>query len=295
MKVELRKVGKWVKRNKLVGEVVAAKLFDGDGNLLLEGDWGVDERGEVYIRSRSKNARLSNFSRIGKDGFEFDGVYVRGLEGFLQGVKFEDEELQRECCSLVGAKAWKFGRENDKDKWKEKQVVYWKGIEYSREGDEYAALLEEFFDSVYKGMEVNRDKLLLSGDLVLDHSGSSAHDRKSKTILAHDEFIGNLNRVRSELMRELNVEVVWLGDAPLVSDAPRPQPVAKKVVKKVVAPIAQPKWKEEVLKDAMEDRMAKAVSYVKEDMEDGIEMMESIEDACHEYQVDRDALRLALR
>ena len=250
MKVELRKVGKWVKRNKLVGEVVAAKLFDGDGNLLLEGDWGVDERGEVYIRSRSKNARLSNFSRIGKDGFEFDGVYVRGLEGFLQGVKFEDEGIQKECCSLVGAKAWKFGRENDKDEWKVAQKLYWNGREMDREGDEYAVLIEEFFDAVYKGVEVNRDKLLLSGDLVLSHSNSSAHGDRKNTILAHDEFIGNLNRVRSELMRELNVEVVWLGDAPLVSDAPRPE---KKVAKKS-APIKKAKESDEEVRMIGKDK-----------------------------------------
>ena len=227
MKVELSKGGVWKKRGKVVGEVVKARLID-DGKVRLEGDWGVGDDGKVEIKSRIKNARLSNFSRIGKDGFEFDGVYVRGLEGFLQGVKFEDEEIQRENCRLVGAKAWMFGRENDKDRWKEKQVVYWKGNPMERGGMEYEVLLEEFFDSVYKGMEVNRDKLLLSGDLVLAHS-SGAKEKKD-SILSEGEFIGNLVRIRNELFRELNVEVIWVeGEAPLVSESPK---VEKEVIKK---------------------------------------------------------------
>lgn len=210
MKVEMKKVGKWVKRGKFAGEVVSSRLIDDDGKVLLEGDWGVNGKEEVYVRSRSKNARLSNFSRIGLKGFDFDGVYVRGLEGFLQGVKFEDEEMQKECCSLVGAKAWKFGRENDKDEWKKSQKLFWKGVEMEREGDEYAVLIEEFFDAVYKGVNVNRDKLLLSGDLRLSHSNSLAHGDRKNTILAHQEFIGNLNRIRDELMKELDVEIVWI-------------------------------------------------------------------------------------
>jgi hypothetical protein len=142
-------------------------------------------------------------------------------------VKFENREMQEECCSLVGAKAWMFGRNKAPD-WKVKQEVYWEGVALDREGIEYESLLEEFFDSVYKGMKVNRDKLLLSGDLVLAHS-SGAKEKKD-SILSEGEFIGNLVRVRNELMRELGVDVVWVeGEAPLVSESPK---VEKEVVKK---------------------------------------------------------------
>ena len=227
MKVELSKGGVWKKRGKVVGEVVKARLIGDNGEVRLEGDWGVGDNGKVEIKSRSKNARLSNFSRIGKDGMQWNGIYCRGLEGFLQGVKFENREMQEECCSLVGAKAWMFGRNKAPD-WKVKQVVYWKGNPMERGGMEYEVLLEEFFDSVYKGMEVNRDKLLLSGDLVLAHS-SGAKEKKD-SILSEGEFIGNLVRIRNELFRELNVEVIWVeGEAPLVSESPK---VEKEVIKK---------------------------------------------------------------
>jgi hypothetical protein len=120
-----------------------------------------------------------------------------------------------------------FGRNKAPD-WKMNQVVYWKGNPMEREGIEYEVLLEEFFDSVYKDVEVNRDKLLLSGDLVLAHS-SGAKEKKD-SILSEGEFIGNLVRIRNELFRELGVEVVWVeGEAPLVSESPK---VEKEVIKK---------------------------------------------------------------
>jgi hypothetical protein len=142
-------------------------------------------------------------------------------------VKFENREMQEECCSLVGAKAWMFGRNKAPD-WKVKQEVYWGGVALDREGIEYESLLEEFFDSVYKDENLNRDKLLLSGDLVLAHS-SGAKEKKD-SILSEGEFISNLVRIRNELFRELDVEVVWVeGEAPLVSESPK---VKKEVVKK---------------------------------------------------------------
>jgi hypothetical protein len=135
-----------------------------------------------------------------------------------------------------------FGRNKAPD-WKMNQVVYWKGNPMKREGIEYEVLLEEFFDSVYKDVEVNRDKLLLSGDLVLAHS-SGAKEKKD-SILSEGEFIGNLARIRNELMKELGVEVIWVeGEAPLVSESPK---VEKEVVKK------KRKKVEKVEKD--EDRM----------------------------------------
>lgn len=48
------------------------------------------------------SANLSNFS---PHGFVVDGVECASMEGFLQSLKFQDPEMQKHVCTLVGKKA----------------------------------------------------------------------------------------------------------------------------------------------------------------------------------------------
>lgn len=45
---------------------------------------------------------LSNFA---PHSFVFDGVKCASMEGFLQSLKFQDPEMQKHVCTLVGRKA----------------------------------------------------------------------------------------------------------------------------------------------------------------------------------------------
>lgn len=53
---------------------------------------------------------LSNFA---PHPFEFDGVQIASMEGFLQSLKFKNRDMQEHICSLVGFAAKQAGRHKD--------------------------------------------------------------------------------------------------------------------------------------------------------------------------------------
>jgi len=135
---------------------------------------------------------LSNFS---PHPFVIDGIQCSSMEGWLQSLKFSNPEMQKHICTLVGYAAKKSGKHKN---WQRNQTLYWQGVEYDRQGDEYQKLL----DRAYEAMAVNdsfRRALLASGDAVLTHSMGRTNSKE--TILTQSEFCGRLMRLR-ERMRE---------------------------------------------------------------------------------------------
>ena len=55
----------------------------------------------------------SSLSNFAPHEFEIDGVKCASMEGFLQSLKFQNPEMQKYVCSLVG-KAAKFKGKNKK-------------------------------------------------------------------------------------------------------------------------------------------------------------------------------------
>ena len=53
---------------------------------------------------------LSNFS---PHPFTIDGIECASMEGFLQGLKFKNPDMQIEICKLVGIKAKNKGRKKN--------------------------------------------------------------------------------------------------------------------------------------------------------------------------------------
>ena len=58
------------------------------------------------------SSSLSNFA---PHEFVIDGITCQSMEGFLQSLKFQDKEMQKHICTLVGKKA-KF--KGSKKNWK---------------------------------------------------------------------------------------------------------------------------------------------------------------------------------
>ena len=135
---------------------------------------------------------LSNFS---PHPFVFDGIQCSSMEGWLQSLKHSNPEMQKHICTLVGYAAKKSSKHKN---WQRNQTLYWQGVEYDRQGDEYQKLL----DRAYEAMAANdsfRRALLASGDAVLTHSMGRTNSKE--TILTQSEFCGRLMRLR-ERMRE---------------------------------------------------------------------------------------------
>ena len=137
-------------------------------------------------------ANLSNFS---PHPFVLDGVECASMEGFLQALKYSNEDMQVHVCTLVGKQAKFKGK---KKKWFRTQTLYWKGVEYKRDSQEYQDLLDRAYAALAQNTKFQK-ALLATGNSKLSHS--MGKNKISETVLTEREFVGRLTRLRSELRK----------------------------------------------------------------------------------------------
>lgn len=133
---------------------------------------------------------LSNFS---PHPFIFDGVECNSMEGFLQSLKFQNPELQKEVCKMVGKQAKFKGKEK---KWWKDQTLYWKGQPIPRHSEEYQYLLDRAFSALALNPSF-QNALLATGNAVLTHSIGKTNP--SETVLTRSEFCSRITRIRKTL------------------------------------------------------------------------------------------------
>ena len=130
---------------------------------------------------------LSNFA---PHPFEIDGVKCNSMEGFLQSLKFKSVDMQEYVCTLVGFAAKKKG---SKKNWQETQTLYWRGIEYKRDSQEYQDLLDRAYTELYKNTKF-KAALEASGKSTLTHTIGKTDP--TKTVLTVKEFCSRLTKLR---------------------------------------------------------------------------------------------------
>ena len=136
------------------------------------------------------SANLSNFS---PHVFTVDGIECNSMEGFLQSLKFQDPEMQKHVCTLVGKKAKFKGK---KKKWWKNQTLYWKGEEIPRDAERYQELLDEAFNALAQNTSFQK-ALLATQNATLTHN--IGKKKTSETVLTRQEFTSRLTRIRKEL------------------------------------------------------------------------------------------------
>lgn len=139
------------------------------------------------------SATLSNFT---PHPFVFDGVECNSMEGLLQSFKFSNPEMQKEVCKLVGKQAKFKGK---KKKWHKTQTLYWQGVEYKRDSQEYQDLLDRAFNALSTN-EGFRKALLATGTATLTHSIGKI--KQNETVLTRNEFCSRLMNIRRILQNE---------------------------------------------------------------------------------------------
>ena len=145
------------------------------------------------IRSGAKYpaGALSNFSPY---KFTVDGVVCSSMEGFLQSLKFSNESMQIYVCSLVGRLAKAKG---SKKNWKRTQTLYWKGVEYKRDSDDYQKLL----DKAFTALSMNRKfKKALISTQTSNLTHSLGKKKINQTVLTQQEFCSRLLMLRDGLI-----------------------------------------------------------------------------------------------
>lgn len=108
------------------------------------------------------------------------------MEGFLQGLKFKDVDMQVHVCTLVGRKAKSKG---NKKNWKDSQILYWQGVEYKRDSKEYQDLLDRAYNELFKNDKFKK-ALIASGNANFTHS--LGKNKISETVLTTREFCSRL-------------------------------------------------------------------------------------------------------
>lgn len=140
------------------------------------------------------SANLSNFS---PHVFTVDGIECNSMEGFLQSLKFQDPEMQKHVCTLVGKKAKFKGK---KKKWWKTQTLYWQDEEIPRDSDRYQELLDAAFNALAQNTSFQK-ALLVTQNATLTHS--IGKKKTSETVLTRQEFTSRLTRIRKELQERL--------------------------------------------------------------------------------------------
>lgn len=147
------------------------------------------------IRSRAQWPlfALSNFYH---NQFEIDGVAVRSMEGFLQGLKCSDPNQQVRICKMRGKRAKQFGQKVKENPRYDiiKNGVYWRGKRYDRMSEDYQRLLRRAYLAMYDQCPKFREALSYTGNKRLYHTiGKKC---PSETILTEKEFCSILTSLR---------------------------------------------------------------------------------------------------
>ena len=140
------------------------------------------------------SSALSNFA---PHAFLFRGISMASMEGFLQGLKFENPEMQKHVFTLVG-KAAKF--KGKKKKWFRTQTLFWQGTPIDRHSQEYQDLLDQAFEAMFTQNLGARRALLASGNATLTHSMGKI--KPTETVLTRSEFCSRLMRVRTRFQAQ---------------------------------------------------------------------------------------------
>lgn len=138
----------------------------------------------------------SNLSNFSPHGFVVDGVECASMEGFLQSLKFQDPEMQKHVCTLVG-KAAKF--KGKKKKWWKTQTLYWQGEAIPRDSERYQELLDKAFNALAENSSFRR-ALLATQNATLTHNRGKK--KPSETVLTKNEFTSRLTAIRTRLQNE---------------------------------------------------------------------------------------------
>lgn len=148
---------------------------------------------------RSNGMYPSNvLSNLCSNGFRFDGVVCSSMEGFLQSLKQQDLEKQRQICSMKGGNA----RKKSVTSWQTDQIVWWKGQAVNRQSEEYQMLIRQAYKTMFEQNERFRVALMSSRGTTLTHT--TGEDNPYKTILTPSEFCGILMEMRDEYDRHIS-------------------------------------------------------------------------------------------
>lgn len=142
---------------------------------------------DIWSKSAYPADVLSNLC---SNGFVFEGVECKSMEGFLQALKYKELEKQRQICSMEGKEA----KNKTTAKWQIDQVVWWKEQKVDRQSKEFLCLVKRAYQAMFEQNEHFRTALMTTCGKRLFHCRGV--DDPYKTILTETEFCSILTEIR---------------------------------------------------------------------------------------------------
>ena len=174
---------------------------DESGNLYCEGELLKDENGYIGESDKWINAGYSNHGALPKllsnlflYEFEFRGFKFNSLEGFFQGIKFKDKDIQKEVFKYSGISAVSIKGASNYD-WRDTGVFYWQGEPIKRDSKEYDELVAELYVSAIQNY-FYRNAIKNCKVPIIHAIGEKD---KEKTVYTRYEFEEMLNCLRDYL------------------------------------------------------------------------------------------------
>ncbi|AWY10232.1 hypothetical protein vBAbaMPhT2_127 [Acinetobacter phage vB_AbaM_PhT2] len=152
---------------------------------------------DIYFRHAGPAGQLSNLT---KNPFIMDKIFFGSTEGFLQGLREKNPEIQKEIFALDGIKAKKSGAIRPI----KNQTLYWQGRPFDRHSEFYQELLHRMYMNCFVQNEKYQKALYETLGKKLIHSIGKSDP--FDTILTEQEFIGNLDRIRTKYSRYLELK-----------------------------------------------------------------------------------------
>ena len=147
---------------------------------------------EIWSHSDYPSQVLSNLC---SNPFTFDGVQCGSMEGFLQSLKQQDSNKQRQICAMKGRNA----KRATTARWQADQIVWWKGIAIDRQSEDFQQLLRHAYQAMFDQSERFRAALMATRGMKLYHSRGKSDP--FKTILTEQEFCQILTDLRDNYDR----------------------------------------------------------------------------------------------
>lgn len=134
-------------------------------------------------------------SNLCSNAFRLDGVLCNSMEGFLQSLKHQEIDKQRQLCQMKGGNA----RKRSVTSWQTDQIVWWQGIAIDRQSQDYQRLLRRAYQALFDQNERFRAALMATRGITLTHI--SGETDPFKTILTASELCSILTEIRDNYDR----------------------------------------------------------------------------------------------
>ena len=134
-------------------------------------------------------------SNLCSNAFRLDGVLCNSMEGFLQSLKHQDIDKQRQLCQMKGGNA----RKRSVTSWQTDQIIWWRGIAIDRQSQDYQRLLHRAYQAMFDQNERFRAALMATRGITLTHT--TGETDPFKTILTASELCSILTEIRDNYDR----------------------------------------------------------------------------------------------